>query len=190
MEQQSRRVVAGVVRLVLVVLAMGIVAFWIYRRLPNGKPNNMRLQREAPAPEQLGPGDLRVFNTDSSLDLILQGDHILTGLSPKMVAQIRTQMDTEKVKDSAGLGGSIASLVKSAIGGAIGTHLQVPLSDLKDIRYENGRLVFEWNKGMEHSIFGNGKVEVNGKRQDNSFRPADAQAFIDAVHARKKELGQ
>jgi len=185
MNERSRRFVGGLIRAVLVVLALWIVAFWIYRRLPDR--GHVRLQTQAPSPEQLGPGDLRIYNVDSSVDVILQGDHILAGLSAKTVAQIKTQMDSERTTDS-GLGGSIAQIVKKTVAENIGTHAVFPLSDVRDVRFDNGHLVFVWNSGADHKIFQS--VKANGKQEENSFRPGDAQAFIDAVRARKKELAQ
>ncbi len=147
----------------------------------------MRVQTEAPPPDSLGAGDVRIYNSDSSVDVILKGDKILAGLSPKTVARVRAEMDTGPTTDS-GIGGGIASIVKKTVAGAIGTHAAFPLADIRDVRFDRGRLIFEWANGGEHHLFGDTKV--NGNREGNSFRPEDATRFIDAVHARKKALGQ
>ena len=183
MNERSRRVVAGVIRLALVLAAMGIVAFWIYRRLPD--QGHVRLQTEAPAPAQLGPGDIRIYNSDSSVDLILQGDRILTGLSEKTVGEVKAKLDSEQTKDT-GLGGSIAQLVKKSVAGAIGTHAAFPLADIRDIHYDQGQLVFDWKRGVQNRVFDH--VEVNHSKT-KTFLPGDAQAFIDAFHSRKRQLG-
>jgi hypothetical protein len=47
--------------------------------------------------------------------------------------------------------------------------------------------VFEWN-GSPVTMFENTKV--NGKPVLESFPPADAQRFVEAVRARKRALGQ
>jgi hypothetical protein len=57
-----------------------------------------------------------------------------------------------------------------------------PLSDIRDIRYEHDQIVFDWKDGGTHQLFGTTKV--NGGRVSNTFRPEDAQRFIDAVRAR------
>lgn len=189
MEARARRLTAGLIRVFLVVLAMGIVGFWISRRLPDR--GHITLQADPPRTDQLGPGDYRLLNSDSSMDVILQGDHVLVGLSPKTVAQVRASMDSESTKkgaDSSSLGNSIAQMVKKTVADKLGMHVVFPLSDIRDVRLDHDHLIFEWKKGAEHHVFED--VKVNGKQQSNTFPPADADAFIAAVRARKVQLGQ
>ena len=143
------------------------------------------METQAP-PDSLGPGDLRIYNTDSTVDLVLRGQDILAGLSPKMVAQIKAKIDTSTAKDTSGFGAGIASIVKKSVAGAIGTHAVFPISDMRDIRYEDDQIIFEWNDGRKPSIFEN--ANVNGKKASRSFRAEDAQRFIEAVKARKAEM--
>jgi hypothetical protein len=184
MDDSSRRWVARFIRLGLVILAIVVVASWIGRRTP--KPEHMRVETDVPVSDSLRPGDLQIFNTDSTVDVILSGNRILAGLSPKTVNKVKQELDTSAAKDS-GLGGSIASLVKKTVAGAIGTHMAYQLADIRDIRYHEGRLVFEWKNGGNHDLFG--KTKVNG-RDGNTFRTEDAERFIEAFRARKKALGQ
>jgi hypothetical protein len=189
MEERARRFTAGIIRVFLVLVALAIVGFWISRRLPD--KGHVTLQAAPPSAEQLGPGDYRLLNTDSSMDVILQGDHILVGLSPKTVARIKASMDSEPAKgkgDSSDFGNSIAQFVKKTVADKLGTHLVYSLADLRDVRFDNGHLLFEWKKGAEHRVFEN--VKVNGKQESNTFPAADADAFIAAVRARKVQLGQ
>jgi hypothetical protein len=186
MDASSRRWVAGFIRFGLVILAIAVVASWFTRRGPTTKKHRMSVQTDVPAPDSLREGDLRIFNADSSVDVILSGDRILAGLSPKTVGKIRSELDTAAATDS-GLGGSIASLVKKTVAGAIETHMVYRVSDIRDVRYEDGRLVLEWMDGTDHNLFGDTKV--NGRRQGNTFRAEDAERFIDAFHERKKSLG-
>lgn len=188
MEERARRLTAGLIRVFLVLLAMGIVGFWISRRLPNR--GHITLQADAPKPDQLGPGDYRLLNTDSSMDVILEGDRLLFGLSPKTVATVRDSVNAEmtKKKDSSGLGNGIAQIVMKTVADNIGTHVVYSLADLHDVRFDNGHLVFEWNRGSEHDAFKS--VKLNGKQESNTFRQPEADAFIAAVRARKVELGQ
>ena len=46
------------------------------------------------------------------VNLVLRGEDILAGLSPKMVSQIKAKIDTSTAKDSTGLSAGIASIVK------------------------------------------------------------------------------
>jgi hypothetical protein len=103
-------------------------------------------------------------------------------LSPKTVAKIKDKLATSGSQDTSGIGASISQIVKKSVAGAIGTHAVFPLSDIRDIRYENGQIVFDWKDGGKHQVFGNTKVD--GENVSNSFRPEDAQRFVAAVRAR------
>lgn len=178
----SRRFIAGLFRFALVILAIVFISGYFRHRGP--KTSHVRVQTEPPPPtESLGPGDIRIFDTDSAVDLTLVGDKILAGLSPKTVAQVKNEIDKSADGDTTGLGGSISQIVKRSVAGAIGTHAVFPLSDIRDIRYENGQIVFDWVDGGKHELFGNSKV--NGSKASKSFRREDAMQFVQAVRARK-----
>jgi hypothetical protein len=179
----SRRVVAGLIRLGLVVLAGVICIAYLVHRAPRHSTRNFRVQNDVPVTDSLGPGDLRIYNRDSTVDIVLLGNNLLAGLSPKMQAKIKDEMEAKTAKDTTGFGGSIAQIVKKSVAGAIGTHASFPLSDIRDIRYDGGQLVFDWKDGTKHELFGN--TNVNGQKVSNSFNQEDAQRLIDAVQARK-----
>jgi hypothetical protein len=176
----SRRLIAALIRTGLVVLAIVLVVSHFAGRTSSQR--HVRVQAEVPPPEALGPGDMRIYNADSAVDLILVGDKILGGLSPKTVAKIKDKLATSGSQDTSGIGASISQIVKKSVAGAIGTHAVFPLSDIRDIRYENGQIVFDWKDGGKHQVFGNTKVD--GENVSNSFRPEDAQRFVAAVRAR------
>jgi hypothetical protein len=178
----SRRLIAGFFRIALVVLAIVFISGYFRHR---GSPKTrVRLQSEAPPPtDSLAPGDLRIYNVDSTVDLVLSGDKVLAGLSPKTVAKVKTELDNSASGDTTGIGGSISQIVKRSVAGAIGTHVVYPLSDIKDIRYENEQIVFDGKDGQRHEMFGN--TSVNKEKVSKTFRREDADRFIAAVNARK-----
>jgi hypothetical protein len=180
MASSSRRFVAALIRVGLVVLAIVLVGGFFARRMPSR--HHMRVQSEAPPPDSLGPGDVRIYNADSTVDLILQGNNILGGLSPKTIAKVKGELETSASHDTSGLGASISQIVKKSVAGAIGTHAVFPLSEIRDVRYEHGQMIFDWKDGGKHQLFGNTKVD--GEQVSNSFRAEDAQRFIDAVRLR------
>jgi hypothetical protein len=184
MANPSRRLIAGLIRFALVIIAIVLVTGYVRRRLPKHRDLHVAT---APAPDSLGPGDLRIYNTDSTVDIVLQGDRILAGLSPKMVEQIKAKIDTSTSKDSSGLGASIGNIVKRSVAGAIGTHAAFPLAEVRDLRYVNGQVRFDWTDGRERQIFEN--TDINGTKASKSFREEDVQRLIAAVRARKAELG-
>lgn len=186
MGPSSRRFVAGLVRIGLVILAIVIAGAYIGHRVPGH--DHMRIQTDAPPPDALPPGDMRIYNADSSVDLILQGNKILAGLSPKTVAKVKDELARSANEDTSGLGGSIAAVVKKSVAGAIGTHGAFPIAAIRDIRYEGGdvgEIVIDWKDGGTHQIFGNTKVD--GSKVGNSFRRVDAEPFVAAVKARIAE---
>jgi hypothetical protein len=179
MGPSSRRFVAALVRIGLVVLAIAIVSGYVMRR--TGK-HRVRVQVEAPAPEALAPGDLRIFNRDSSVDLVLQGDRILAGLSPKTIEKVRGELEASAAKETSGLGASISKAVKSSVAGAIGMHAVFRLDDMRDIRLDGDRIVVVWKAGGRQDVFGSSKVD--GHEVSGSFAREDAERFVQAVRAR------
>jgi hypothetical protein len=186
MDLAARRRTYNLVRAGLIAATIAIVAiYFVMRRSPMHR-TSMRLESEAPAPVALAAGDMQIVSDDGSVELVLMGDRILAGLSPKTQANVRSELEKSSAKDTAGLGGSIAAMVKKTVAGAIGTHMAYPLSDIREIRYEGGRMVIVSNDGHENKLFGNTKV--NGRELSNSFRPEDVQRFTEAVRARQAAL--
>lgn len=139
----------------------------------------VRSAAEGPLP--LHEGDIRIVTADSGIDLALVGDTISTGLSPYALEKVRRETDTTTVQGT-GMGASLEKLIKGKVAGAIGTRAGFPLSAIRDVRYESGALKFDW-VGKPVNLFTNTKV--NGRPVLESFSPADAQRFVDAVRARK-----
>jgi hypothetical protein len=131
------------------------------------------------APET-SASDVSIQTTTGELDLALVGDTISAGLAPRALAKARQATDTARVS-STGLGGSIERLVKSTVQQAVGTRVAFPVSAVKDVRYENGRIEFEWNERPTRLL---DQTKVNDKPFLESFRPEDAERFVAAVRAR------
>ena len=129
----------------------------------------------------LGPGDMKITNEDSSVDMAVVGQKILVRLSDKTMAKVRKETDTAAIKDS-GFGGSIERFVKKTVQSTLGQQFEYPISDVRDARYENGTIVLDVN-GREPRLLANTKV--GGKKLLESFRPDDAQRFVAAVNAKK-----
>ena len=192
-ERKRRRLRYRLIQLVLVVLTAGIgLAFFASKRSSDvGRAIESRrevgISTDVPAASQLGPGDMQLFNEDSTVDLILQGPHILAGLSPKTVERIRSEIRGAGPDDSSGLAGFIASTVKEQVADKIGTHVRYNVRDIADIRLDGDRLVIEWKSGKEQQLFES--VKIDGRRGSaNRFRPDDARRFIELVKARQRQI--
>jgi hypothetical protein len=98
---------------------------------------------------------------------------------------VRQETDTAKVSGS-GFSASLEKMVKGTVASAVGTRVSFPVSALRDVRYADGAIVFEWT-GKRPTMFDNTKV--NNKKLLESFPPDDAQRFVTAVKARMAERG-
>lgn len=192
-ERKRRRVTYRLVQLVLVMLTVGIaVAFVVNKRSGDSdrgaeSRREVRISTDVPTAAQLGPGDMQLFNQDSTVDLILQGPHILAGLSPKTVERIRAEIRNAGPDDSSGLAGMIASTVKEQVADKIGTHVRYDIRDIEDIRLEGDRLVIEWKSGKEQQLFESVRIDRQ-RGTANRFRPDEAQRFIELVKARQRQI--
>ncbi|MEO8622545.1 MAG: hypothetical protein ABI625_15845 [bacterium] len=149
----------------------------------------MRLSRTtdtAAANAPLKEGDIRITSVDSGVDLALIGDSISGGLSQKTLAKVRRDMGTNEVQGSE-FGAQIEKMVKGTVQNALGTRVIFALSDVKDVRYDGKKLVFDWNGKPQEGF---SKVNVDHKDVLESFSSDDAQRFVIAVRARKRALGR
>ena len=131
-------------------------------------------------------GDIRIVTQDSGADLALIGDTISSGLSQHSLDKVKRETDTNAVKGD-GFSASIEKAVKGAVQKGIGTRSAAPLAAIRDAHVDNGTIVFDWI-GTPYELMSH--ANVNGKAVLASFAPADAQAFVDAVHARQRARTQ
>lgn len=188
-----RRRIGLLIRIGLVFVTFGIVVAWIGGRVSDStrglRESNVTVEREAPPASALGPGDIQIFSTDGNVDVILQGDKLMVGLSPQAVAKAKAEM-AKNAGNESGLGAVIANAVKSGVASALGTHIAYPLSETKEIRYENNQLVLVTQKGDVHRMEGSVKTDDRSREKKGvEFSREDAERFIAAVNARKRELG-
>lgn len=134
-------------------------------------------------PVQLGEGDIRITSRGGEVDLMLLGDRIVFGLSDSVLAEVRSKTDTTQLDADGGLGASIERLVKSTVQSALSKRVDYPLSDIEDVRYERGRIVFDYVDGASFKL-------IEGTKNDDipllaSFSEEDSKRFVAAVKARK-----
>lgn len=128
----------------------------------------------------LGPGDVKIVNEDSSVEMAVVGRQIVVRLSDKTMDKVRRETDTTHT--DSGFGGSIERMVKRTVQSALGQQFTYPLADVRDAKYEDGAIVIDAN-GKQPRLFANTKF--NGKKLLESFRPDDARRFVDAVNKKK-----
>lgn len=181
MELRERRAASRVIRFSLVALGIVIAAGWLLRKVP--KPDHIRVEGAAPTMETLAAGDVQVFNEDSTVDVILAGDRLSAGLSPQKLAAVRADLARSNEQDTAGIGGTIAATVKRAVAENLSIRAVYPLAEIRDLRYDDGRLRVEWRNGRETTLLGD-NIKIDGDTDYNRFRAEDAERLIAAVRAR------
>lgn len=145
------------------------------------------LELSSGEPVQLGEGDIRITTRGGELDLMLVGDKIVAGFSDSVLAQIREGPDTTELEADDDLGASIEKFVKATVQKALAKRFEYPLSDIEDVNYEKGRIVFSYRRGAKFKLLENTK-------QDDvpilaSFSEQDSERFVAAVKTRLAELG-
>ena len=204
---QQRRWIARAIKLGLVGAAVVVVMAWIGTKR-GGSEVHVRVDPDdhvnvdahpgaraggrgrvtTRAVEALAPGDLRIYNQDSSVNLILRGEEILAGLSPQMREKIAQEIAQSTTDDTAGFGAAVANVVRTTVASAIAQHAVVPVRDIRDIHYEDGQLIIVRNNGRRFALLED--VKTDGEKISRTFAREDALRFMEAVRARKRALEQ
>ena len=133
----------------------------------------------------LGPGDVRIMNADSSIELAVIRDSIVTGFGPRVLAEIEKGTDTTQVKGD-GFGASIEKMVKSTVASALNHEMRYSVSDVERVQYTNGKIEMYWKDGSRMKLFENTKQK--DKPVSETFSEGDAKQFIAAFDAKKAAL--
>ena len=135
-------------------------------------------------PLVLGAGDLLITTTDSNMQLGLVGDTVLMQFSEKMRRTLRTDLDTTHLESRNGFGAAIERAVKRKVGAMLGRRLVRPLAEIDAVSLEGNRIVFAYHTRRGFSF---DNMKNDDKPTLESFAPADARRFVDAVQARKAQ---
>lgn len=142
---------------------------------------NATIARRDSAARPVGPGDIRIATTDSVIELGLVGDSLVAGFGAATREKIKRATDTATVTGS-GLGASIERIVKSSVAGALDHEVHVPLTEISDVQYEDGLLVFYGRDGKRKDF-----IDRKGNDGRSSrFSDADAQDFIAIFRAKTR----
>ena len=133
----------------------------------------------------LGPGDVRILNADSSIELAVIGDSIVTGLGPKVIAEVAKSTDTSQVKGD-GFTANIEKMVKSTVANALNHEVRYAVADVQRVQLTDGKIEFYWKDGSRMKLFENAKR--NNQPVSESFSEADVKQFIAAFDAKKAAL--
>lgn len=121
------------------------------------------------------PRDARsaITTRDGTVMMLLTRDAVALQLTDRGLRDVAREMDRDARKEE----GFLAEVVAAAVRGSVHTMLkrsvEYPVSELRDVSYRGGRLVFTSEDGER--VFGS--VTVNDADVMESFSEADARAF-------------
>ena len=133
----------------------------------------------------LGPGDVRIMNADSSIELAVIRDSIVTGFGSRVMAEIAKGTDTSQIKGD-GFGANIQKMVKSTVASALNHEMRYSVRDVERVQYTGGKIEMYWKDGSRMKLFEN--MKQSGKPVSETFSEADAEQFIAAFDAKKAAL--
>ena len=129
----------------------------------------------------LQEGDVRITSRDNAIDLVLQGDQVIVGLSDSMLNVVAQETDTSDL-ESDGIGASVERFVKAKVQGALNTRMSYPVAHLRGVKYEDGLIEFEYKGDEKFGMLED--ADIDGRPLLGSFSEADSRRFVDAVQAR------
>jgi hypothetical protein len=129
----------------------------------------------------LAEGDVRITSTDNVLVLSLIGDTVRMQLSDSLRNSVAAEIKSDGANsdDKSGIAALVTKSVAGVVKTAMGFTVKAAAKDVKNLRYENGHILFEI--ANSHT-----KVNAEGSNQNEkaTFTEADAKKFIDAVNTK------
>lgn len=122
-----------------------------------------------------------IHTTGNEVLLGLANDTVYMGLSDSVLTKTRAEMKRDR--DTSGMGGAFADMIKRTVGNALGKRVTYPISDIQSVRYDKGEIKFDYRHKHTMSFE---SVSANNKKALASFAPANAERFVAAVNAALK----
>jgi hypothetical protein len=138
----------------------------------------------------LGEDDVAVTSTDNTVVLALIGDTVRMQLSDSLRRSVAAGVDSSITNETGALGGMIARTVGKTVAGAMGFVVRVPVQEVENVRYEDGRIRFESHGNVKFSMDGrpgraNGGDDHGEKGSGARFSEEDGRRFVEAVKERQ-----
>lgn len=116
--------------------------------------------------------------------LLLVDRKLVMQLTDRGLSDIDREMDDDAKREESGFARVLAGVVRGGVRTMLDRGVEYPVSELREARYENGRLILEDREG--NSVFEN--VRVNDIQVMESFSPADARAFAARVNQARRRV--
>lgn len=140
----------------------------------------------APVLSNVRPGEIRILTTNRAAFMSLRDDRLVAGMSDSLLRHIRGEMDRELAQsDANGVGAAIGKAVVGKVSKLLGSEIEVPVRDIRDIRYERNRIVIAYRNGKPDGILNLETIKTDDDRTLlEQFSEDDARRLVAAVKAR------
>ena len=123
---------------------------------------------------------LTIKSNDNAVELTLSDAAATMKLSEGLLQEVEGEMQRDLQHDAdvqkGGLAGRFAQFVTHAVDSMLHKSIEYALADIKSVEYQNGGLVFTYNK--KHALSFE-MVKIDSKPALQSFAEADARAFAE-----------
>ncbi len=131
-----------------------------------------------------GNARLAITTQDGDATLILTSDVVAVQLSEAKFREVIRKLRDEEYADDNPLARVIKTAVLSSVRSLLNHSAEVRIRDLRDVVYEDGRLVFITESGQH--VFRH--VDVGDRSVLDEFSESDARAFVREFHRVKGRL--
>lgn len=127
-----------------------------------------------------------IVTRDGVAAMLLTRDVVAFQLTDRGLRDIARDMkdDADRDSGSGAFVGFISAAVRGGVQSLLERSIEVPISELKDVEYRGGHLVF--TDGDGEKVFRN--VRVNDTDLTSAFSEADARAFVREFHRVKRQV--
>ncbi len=116
--------------------------------------------------------------------LLLIDRKLVMQFTDRGLNKIDRDMNDDANEEKSGFARLVAGMVRGGVRTMLDRGIEYPVSELREARYEDGRLVLENREGK--SIFAD--VRVNDIQVMESFSPAEARAFAARVNQARRRV--
>lgn len=134
--------------------------------------------------EDLGPDIHSVLSEDRLVKMGLTRDWVYFELSDSVRAEARAELDADA--EAGGLKGFFGGIMRSLVGKALGFRARYAVAEIRDIRWEDGRMRIEF-EDPDRSLDENLQVGEEGEPVTEQFAEDDVKAFAEVFRGVKAE---
>ena len=133
--------------------------------------------------ENLGADRFVIHSEDGAVRMGLTDYVVYFTLSDSVLTEARAEMRDSMPRG--GIGGAISGMVRGGVERALSFRAKYPLEDIRDIRWENDRMVVELTSGR---AFGD-SFKVDDRPVDQLFSREDVEAFAAEFRRARRARG-